>query len=71
MINGLRDHVVDMRSSVSLGESHMCRLSGEEGGSTQEVVFTDFCPGSIIIFRSDHQSAYLLYVIQNLTFVCV
>ena len=51
VINGLVDHVVDMRRNISLGESQMCRLAGEEGGSTQEVVFTDFCPGSIIIFR--------------------
>jgi glycogen debranching enzyme len=51
VLNGLVDHVVDMRKNISLGESRMCRLAGEEGGSTQEVVFTDFCPGSIIIFR--------------------
>ena len=51
VVNGLVDHVVDMRKNISLGESQMCRLAGEEGGSTQEVVFTDFCPGSIIIFR--------------------
>ena len=50
VINGLTHQVVDMRTGISLGESHMCRLA-EEGGSTQEVVFTDFCPGSIIIFR--------------------
>ena len=51
VLNGLETHVVEMRSHISLGESHMCRLAGEEGG-TQEVVFTDFCPGSVIAFRS-------------------
>ena len=51
VINGLDGHVVDIRKHISLAESHMCRLAGEEGGSTQEVVFTDFCPGSIIVFR--------------------
>ena len=58
VINGLSDHVVDMRRGVSLGGSVMCRLVGEEGGSTQEVVFTDFSPGSIIIFR--FQLAHLI-----------
>ena len=52
VINGLETHVVDMRKNISVSESHMCRLAGEEGGSTQEVVFTDLCPGSFIIFRS-------------------
>ena len=51
LINGLETHVLDMRKHISLSESHMCRVASEEGGSTQEVVFTDFCPGSIIIFR--------------------
>ena len=51
VINGLETHVVDMRKNISVGESHVCRLVGEEGNSTQEVVFTDFGPGSIIIFR--------------------
>ena len=51
LMNGLDDHVLDMRKHISLRESHMCRLAGEEGGNTQEVVFTDFSPGSIIIFK--------------------
>ena len=51
VINGLDDHVLDMRTHISLSESHMCRLAEQEGGGTQEVVFTDFCPGSIIIFK--------------------
>lgn len=51
VINGLEDHMVDMRRHVSLSESNMCHLSGDGGGSTQEVVFNDFSPGSIIIFK--------------------
>lgn len=51
VINGLEDHVVDMRKHVSLSESKMCHLSGDGGGNTQEVVFNDFSPGSIIVFK--------------------
>ena len=54
VINGLQSHVLEMRSHIPLLESHMCHLApGSEGGNgTQEVVFDDFCPGSIIAFRS-------------------
>ena len=51
MINGLESHILDMRKHISLPESHMCCVVSEKNGNTQKVVFTDFCPGSIIIFR--------------------
>ena len=51
VINGLSGLVLDMRADIPLSQSHMCRVAGETGGNTQEVVFTDFCPGSIIVFE--------------------
>lgn len=51
VINGLESHSVDMRKHIPPSQSKMCHLSGYKGGSTQEVIFSDFCPGSIIIFK--------------------
>ena len=49
-INGLECHSLEMRTHISLQESRFCRLVNQS--STQEVQFNEFCPGSIIIFRS-------------------
>ena len=51
VINGLESHSVDMRKHISPSQSKMCHLFKHKGGSTQEVVFSDFCPGSIVIFK--------------------
>ncbi len=48
-INGLDTHELDMRSHIQLSESKFCHLVNQ--GSTQEVQFNEFCPGSIIAFR--------------------
>ena len=48
-INGLETHELDMRAHIQLGDSHFCQLVSQ--GSTQEVQFNEFCPGSIIVFR--------------------
>ncbi len=50
-INGLESHVLDMRTHIQLEESQFCELRTSGGGNTQEVVFTEFSPGSIIAFR--------------------
>ena len=49
-INGLDSHVLDMRTNIQLEESQFCQLVNQ--CSTQEVQFNEFCPGSIIAFRS-------------------
>ena len=54
VVNGLNNHELEMRTHIPLSGSHMCHLAGNGGGNTQEVVFDDFCPGSIIAFRSAH-----------------
>jgi len=48
-INGLETHELDMRAHIQLADSHFCQRVSQ--GSTQEVQFTEFSPGSIIIFR--------------------
>ncbi len=51
-INGLESHVLDMRTHIQLEESQFCSLrTSGDNGNTQEVVFTEFPPGSIIAFR--------------------
>lgn len=50
-VNGLQSHVLDMRTHIPLSQSVMCHLASTGSGGTQEVVFDDFCPGSIIAFR--------------------
>ena len=50
-INGLQSHVLDMRTHIPISQSQMCQLTSNGSGGTQEVVFNDFCPGSIIAFR--------------------
>ena len=50
-INGLQSHVLDMRTHIQLGESEFCHLASGSNGNTQEVVFSEFPPGSIIVFR--------------------
>ena len=49
-INGLQSHVLDMRKHIQLEDSQFCHLN-TGGGNTQEVVFNEFPPGSIIVFR--------------------
>ena len=51
VINGLQSHVLDMRTHIQLGESEFCQLASGSNGNTQEVVFSEFPPGSIIVFR--------------------
>ena len=48
-INGLETHVLEMSSHVSLSDSRMCQLTGDS--TSQEVIFNDFSPGSIIVFE--------------------
>ena len=48
-INGLETHFLEMSSHIPLSESRMCQLMGDN--SSQEVVFNEFAPGSIIIFE--------------------
>ena len=48
-INGLETHFLEMSSHISLSESRMCQLM--EDNSSQEVIFNDFAPGSIIVFE--------------------
>lgn len=50
-INGLQSHMLDMRTHIPISQSTMCQLTSNGSGGTQEVVFNDFCPGSIIAFR--------------------
>lgn len=51
VINGLQDHVLDMRAHIQLEDSKFCRLNTGSNGNTQEVVFSEFAPGSIIALR--------------------
>ena len=51
VINGLQSHVLDMRTHIQLAESEFCQLASHSNGNTQEVVFSEFPPGSIIVFR--------------------
>lgn len=50
-INGLQSHVLDMRTHIRLAESEFCHLASHSNDNTQEVIFTEFPPGSIIVFR--------------------
>lgn len=49
-ISGLTAHMLDMQTHIHVDTSKMCRM-GTSRGKTSEVVFTDFCPGSVIVFR--------------------
>lgn len=49
-INGLKAHTLDMRTRIRVEDSKMCRM-GHARGKNSEVLFTDFCPGSVIVFR--------------------
>ncbi|KAL5487406.1 hypothetical protein EMCRGX_G020000 [Ephydatia muelleri] len=49
-ISGLTAHMLDMRTRISVESSKMCHM-GHSRGKNSEVVFTDFCPGSVIVFR--------------------
>lgn len=51
VINGLQSHVLEMQTHISLSQSRMCHLAPSGNWCLQEVVFNDFCPGSIIAFR--------------------
>ena len=51
VVNGLQSHELDMRTHIQLAESKFCHLASHSNGNTQEVVFTEFPPGSIIVFR--------------------
>ena len=51
VINGLSSHVLEMRRHIQLGESKFCHLSSGSNGNIQEVVFNEFSPGSVIVFR--------------------
>lgn len=48
-INGLMTHKLDMSSHITVAQSKMCSLS--DNGSTPEIVFNDFPPGSVIVFE--------------------
>lgn len=51
-INGLESHALDMRKHIQLEDSQFCHLYSDGGNrNTQEVVFNEFSPGSIIVFR--------------------
>ena len=49
-IIGLTSHMLDMQTHIHVENSKMCRMASPRG-KTSEVVFTDFCPGSVIVFR--------------------
>ena len=51
VINGLQSHVLEMQTHISLSQSRICHLAPSGSWCLQEVVFNDFCPGSIIAFR--------------------
>lgn len=59
VINGLQSHVLDMRTHIQLGESEFCQLASGSNGNTQEVVFSEFPPGSIIVFRYTYMYMYM------------
>ena len=50
-LTGISDQFrVDMRQHIGMNESLMCKLVTLTE-DTHEVLFTDFCPGSIIIYE--------------------
>ena len=48
-INGLMTHKLDMSTHIPVDQSKMCSLG--HNGSTPEIVFNDFPPGSVIVFE--------------------
>ena len=49
-INGLGSHYLEMQAHVPVQDSIMCRLVSENN-SSQDVIFVDFCPGSVIVYE--------------------
>lgn len=45
-INGLASHKLELSSHIPIAQSRICHLAQD-----QEVVFTNFPPGSVIVFE--------------------